>query len=187
MHSQNVIMYHFHICWKVDSLGDLECPPRHHKHVKGMSINVTDITDGCMDDLKSFVVLLYNRGCGNSRVNAEWQELLCKQNRQIENIPPIQTALLQHVKHCVFIAGHYGAGSCPKRHNCLHQLTCGWKKEGNLWEPYWTTLPEAMKGSREQVKCGCKVACKGNCKCARTDFIYTALCNCRGHTKCTHD
>ncbi len=39
--------------------------------LKGLSMPVTSVTDECMDELERFVVLFYNRGSGNSRVNAE--------------------------------------------------------------------------------------------------------------------
>ena len=47
-------------------------------------------------------------------------------------------------------------------------------------KPMWTTLPEASTASRELLRCGCKKACAGRCKCYKAALKCTALCQCGG-------
>ncbi|KAL9978412.1 hypothetical protein ACROYT_G015925 [Oculina patagonica] len=59
----------------------------------------------------------------------------------------------------------------------------GWKRsESQLWEPLWTTLPEASKACQELLKCGCnpEKGCRGHCKCVKAELDCTALCKCGG-------
>ena len=62
----------------------------------------------------------------------------------------------------------------------------GWtRSESDVWQPLWSTLPEASKLCQELVKCGCKDerGCKGRCKCLTAGMSCTALCKCGG--ECT--
>ncbi len=61
----------------------------------------------------------------------------------------------------------------------------GWQKEDNdgQWTPLWTILPEASKGCRELIKCGCKKQCCGRCQCRKANLKCTQLCFCEG--QCT--
>ena len=57
----------------------------------------------------------------------------------------------------------------------------GWMKtEDSLYEPNWTTLPEASKACHERVSCKCKKGCVRRCKCKKATLDCTALCACEG-------
>ena len=52
----------------------------------------------------------------------------------------------------------------------------GWMHTDDGWKPYWTTLPEAASACYELIHCGCKKACRGQCKCKRNALSCTELC-----------
>eukprot|EP00794_Sanderia_malayensis_P011452 gene11452-12649_t len=70
------------------------------------------------------------------------------------------------------------------RHIAVQNLPCptnwGWARSEEVFEPFWTNLPEAIESCRELLKCGCKKGCRGHCKCVKAALRCTALCQCGG-------
>ena len=101
----------------------------------------------------------------------------------MEQIPPTQNALVQHVKRAA-----YQGGYCW--HTCLDVLqrlpspvNWGWvmSDQQTYWQPVWTTIPDIAKRCPELIKCGCKKGCSnGRCKCLKALLPCTALCFCEG-------
>ena len=56
--------------------------------------------------VKRLTVIMYDRGCSESSVNGERLVLFTQQVKEIENIPPTQDALAQHVLRVWYEAGH---------------------------------------------------------------------------------
>jgi len=54
-----------------------------------------------MQLIERFVILMYSKGCGAACVNEARQRLFTSGSRSLENIPPTQTALFQHVKRAL--------------------------------------------------------------------------------------
>ena len=76
--------------------------------LKVMLMLPDDIEDTCLDVIDRFVILLYDRTSSFSKVNEVTQELLSRKSRKarsLENIPPTQASLRQHVKRAVFRGG----------------------------------------------------------------------------------
>ena len=65
-----------------------------------------EITDGDLEEIERFVVLLYGRTSEIAIVNDTRKHLFSYGNRKLENIPPLRAALFQQVKHASFQAGH---------------------------------------------------------------------------------
>ena len=133
--------------------------------------------------LERFVVLMYDRASQCQSVNDARKVLFAQKGRTLENIPPTADALLQHAKRVAYQAGHCW-GQCLV---CIPELPSpsewGWtRSESDVWQPLWSTLPEASKVCQELVKCGCKAerGCKGRCKCLKAGMSCTALCKCGG-------
>ena len=66
--------------------------------------------------LEQFVVVLYKRTSDIGSVNKARQFLFATWNRKIENIPPSQAALVQHIRRVVYQAGFVWGQSlspCP--------------------------------------------------------------------------
>ena len=121
------------------------------------------------DDLKQmerFVVFLYQRIFPISNVNGAGKKMFT-QNRKIENIPPTQHALEQHVERDVCQAGHIWGQTLVGNPELPPPEIWGWQRETDEspWTQYWTTLPEAANACHELLKCGCKKSCTNRCKC----------------------
>ena len=56
--------------------------------------------------IKRLTVIVYDRGSSESSVNGERLVLFTQQVKEIENIPPTQDALAQHVLRVGYEAGH---------------------------------------------------------------------------------
>ena len=146
---------------------------------KKLSSPVDSIAEQEIAALKKFVVLLYSKTAAYDSVNDSRKYLFSKKSRQIENIPPSQSALIQHIKRAVYQAAYVWG----QMHHTMQELPSpsnwGWTKEDDIWKPKWSTLPEASKGCRELIKCNCKTACAGCCKCFRANLSCTFLCFCQ--------
>ena len=53
----------------------------------------------------------------------------------------------------------------------------GWRRDGSLFKPVWTTLPENVVSCEELTKCGSKTVCLNRCKCLKERLVCTELCN----------
>ena len=56
--------------------------------------------------LERFVVVMYSRTCPHQTINKARQVLFAQGNKSIENIPPTQAHLAQHIKRAAYQAGH---------------------------------------------------------------------------------
>ena len=63
-----------------------------------------DINQSTMSLLERFVVLIYNRTSDLVSVNDARRWLFTQKSRLLENIPPTQAALKQHIKHTCYQA-----------------------------------------------------------------------------------
>lgn len=139
------------------------------------------ITDQVLDILERFIVLLYDRTSGIKRVNDLRCELFTKRSRTIDNIPPTQAALHQHIKRAIFQGALVWGQTLVLQPNIPCPSTWGWCLDDGHWSPYWSSLPQAKDTCYELIKCGCKSACKGRCKCFQANLMCTALCKCGGN------
>lgn len=131
--------------------------------------------------LERFVVLLYDRTSCQQHVNDARKQLFTQKGRGIEGLPPTQDALMQHIKRAAYQAGHCWAQVMNPIPELPSPSDWGWeKKNGGGWQICWTTLPEAAEVCRELIRCGCKKACTGQCKCLKAGLQCTALCLCGG-------
>ena len=106
------------------------------------------------------MVLMYDRTSEATEVNDARTQLFKPKSRTLENIPPTQAALKQHIKRTYYQV------------NCWnHALVLGpempessdwsWANDPSGWQPIWTTLHEASKSCRELIHCRCKRGCTG--------------------------
>ena len=96
---------------------------------KKLSSPVDSIAEQEIAALERFVVLLYSKTAAYDSVNDARKYLFSKKSRQIENIPPSQSALIQHIKRA-FIRLHMYGGKCtiPCRNCPLRQIGVGPRK-----------------------------------------------------------
>ena len=134
------------------------------------------------EQLERFTVLLYQRTSDLTSVN-DLRTHLFSHNRAIENIPPTKSALEQHIKRAVYVAGFIWGQTLIANPSIPPPEIWGWKRNerDTSLTPYWTSLPEASKACRELIKCGCKTSCiRRWCKCVQANLKCTQLCFCCG-------
>jgi hypothetical protein len=132
--------------------------------------------------VERFSILLYDRTTQLSDINDVRKDLFTRKGRfKHENLPPTKAALTEHTKRAVYQGGHvWGQAICPQM-RLPSPEEWGWTKTDNGWEPKWTVLPEASKGCRELIKCGCKKGCilRNRCGCRLANMANcTTLCTC---------
>lgn len=139
------------------------------------------VDDACMSTIERFVTLMYDRTSSLSKVNEVRQELFCKKARTLENIPPTRASLVQHVHRAVLQGSYIWGQTLLKEPTLPCPSKWGWQQEEGRWVPYWSTLSQAKDSLYQLISCGCKVACRGRCKCRKANLLCTGLCNCGGH------
>ena len=138
----------------------------------------TEVSEQSMHAIERFVILLYDRTSTCTEVNQARKKLFAKTS-SVQRIPPTRAALEQHVKRAAFQGGHVWGQALAPDPVLPSPSTWGWIKTDNgLYEPHWTTLPEASKTCYEFISCGCKKGCRTNCKCKKAGLQCTALCKC---------
>lgn len=140
----------------------------------------SSIPDNTFDLLEKFVVLMYDRTCGLSKVNEARQHLFARRSRALENIPPTQAALKQHALRAAYQGGHVWGQVLQKKPTLPSPADWGWDRSDGSWIPRWTTISQAQDACYELIHCKCKKACRGLCKCYKASLQCTALCHCEG-------
>ena len=64
---------------------------------------VDDVSDPVMSMLEIFVVLMYDKTSDQVSVNAR-KLLFTQKSHSLENLPPTQAALVQHIKRAIYQA-----------------------------------------------------------------------------------
>ena len=107
--------------------------------------------------IERLTVVLYDKASPQSSVNEIREELFCRKNRSIDNIPPTQKALLQHTKRAVYQAGIWTTST--QVHQAVPSPSeFAWSKgpTAQSWVPVWITIPEVSKACNQLLKCSCK-------------------------------
>ena len=134
-----------------------------------------------MQQLERFTVLMYSKGCGITRVNDAMMHLFTHGLRSLDDIPPTQAALYQHIKRALLQAAFIWQQSCCRLQDLPNPSEWGWVEDDKKqWKPFWTTLANASEACAVLLNCGCLKACVGNCKCAKAGLKCTTLCKCEG-------
>lgn len=150
--------------------------------LRSLKSSPANIADDSMDVIERFVVLLYDRTSSLTKVNEARQELFSKKSRNLDNIPPTRAALVQHTKRAVFQGGYVWGQTLLKQAVLPSPSDYGWIRDDGLeWLPYWTSLPQVKDTCSELIKCSCKSACRGRCKCSKANLACTGLCKCGGN------
>ena len=138
----------------------------------------SEVSDACMEQLERFVVLLYDRTSSKMEVNDARKQLFAQKGRALDAIPPTRAALVEHTKRAAYQAGHCWGQALTPSPVLPSPEEWGWTMDGEIWMPFWTSLPDVTKSCRELVRCGCKKGCRGRCSCVKADLRCTALCTC---------
>ena len=128
------------------------------------------VDDTSLTVIEHFVILLYNRTSNLAKVNEARQELFSKKSRTLEKIPPTQAALLQHTKRTVYQGGYVWAQTILMQPVLPSPSEWGWQRDDKAWIPVWTTQPQMKDTCYELIRCTCKAACTGRCKCVKASL-----------------
>ena len=124
---------------------------------------------------------MYKRTTNAITVDEARREMFVKDGRDLETIPPISAALLQHTVRAAYIAVHVWNNALVSSPDLPQPNEWGWIRTGDDgYKPLWTKLPEASKVIRQLVKCKCNPenGCTGRCTCIKADLPCTELCKC---------
>jgi hypothetical protein len=143
-----------------------------------LSSPIAQITDGTMDLLQRFVILMYDRTSDKTKVNDARKALFSKKGKSLDLIPPTLAALCEHAKRTALQAGHCWGQCLVVRPQLPNPEEWGWVMTCDGWQPFWTTLPDVTKSCRELVRCGCKKGCQGRCSCFKVNLTCSELCTC---------
>ena len=145
-----------------------------------LSSALIHVDEDTMQTIERFVVLLYDRISTSNDVNKARCKLFAKKGN-VELIPPTSAALKQHVRRAVYQGGQMWGQALVPAPALPSPSDWGWSSTSDqMYEPYWTTLPEASKVCQELISCTCKKGCTKRCKCKKAKLECTALCDCGG-------
>lgn len=134
-----------------------------------------------MQCIERFVILMYSKGCSATGVNLARYQLFSTGSKSLENIPPSQAALFQHIKRALLQACFFWKQAIIPQQDIPDFSEWGWHKvQAADWQPLWTTLSDASDACAILLHCGCQKACTGRCKCSRAGVRCTVLCKCEG-------
>lgn len=139
------------------------------------------ITDTTRNTIERYTVLIYDKLCEETNVNAARRSLVAR-GRTVDRIPPTQAALIEHTKRAAYQAGHIWGNTIIPSPELPDTILWGWKLENSKLVPMWTPLPEASKACRQLIKCKCSIKgrCTFRCRCKTAELPCTELCLCKG-------
>ena len=136
-----------------------------------------DISSSHFKSIERFTVILYDRTSTSDSFNKARRELFSQKNRGLENLPPTQDALFQHVLRVAYQSGIW-TNSVISYFEIPSPGEWGWRLEDGQWQPIWTTLPPAAIACTELINFNSKKSCT-RCKCSKASLPCTDLCSCQ--------
>ena len=126
--------------------------------------------------IEEFVCEVYSSNGPLTLPELRW-ELFRSRNLEGELLPPTRASLLPHIIRVNYVSMRDKSYTriCPILPPIEEN---GWTMEGNMYIPMRCLNFPAPKAVIELTKCGCKVACAGNCGCSRNNLPCTPLCKC---------
>ena len=103
--------------------------------------------------------------------------------RSVENIPPTQGALIQHVYRAAFQVGYIWGQALVPQQQLPSPSNWGWEETQDGWMAKWTTLSEASAACNELLHCDCNKSCQGLCKCFRAKLKCDRICEKGSYTR----
>ena len=129
--------------------------------------------------LQRYFVVMYITTCNATDVNT-CRRILFANGASVENTPPTSAALKQHILRAVFQATKW-CKCFKKQRTEPDPSTWRWEKVEIKYLPFSSELTEASLACRGLIKCSCKRACRGRCKCFQQELaLDNALTNSKG-------
>ena len=113
-----------------------------------------------MQRLERFVAIMYSKGCGLATVNEVRRRLFSGGIKNLQNNPPTQGALFQHIKRALLQASFYCNQATSVCQRIPDHSDWSWQKDGaDILSPYWTSLANASKACSIILHCRCVNSC----------------------------
>ena len=127
-----------------------------------------------MRRLERWTVLVYSKNCDAELLNGAMKVMFTHSLKSLDYIPPTQQALFQHAKRALLAAAVIWKQSLSKIPKIPKPSNWGW--EWNTRTNQWTDMADISHACSLLLHSGCVVACRGNCKCHRTSFLFSLEC-----------
>ena len=139
----------------------------------------TESVTNVLPIIKRLTVIMYDRGSSESSVHGERLVLFTQQVKKIENIPPTQDALAQHVLRVGYEAGHVCGQATIKAPQLPSpaDFGCIWDVANAQWNMKWMTLTPAGAACRAAIKFGCTKVFRSQYKSKR-QTLRAQCCAC---------
>ena len=137
------------------------------------------ITSDDQEVIEQFVITMYDRSSSLTDIDAVRLDMFARKQRSYDSIPPTRAALTEQTKRAIYQAGCIWSQATLCHMESDSPGEWGWKKQGNTWQTFWTSLPPVAESCKELTKCGCKTQCSGRCKCYQFGLPCTNLCRCK--------
>ena len=128
-----------------------------------------------------FVVFMYDASCPNTRINDCKRYFFCKLNRTIDQCPPTQDAIEQHIFRSM-LQGYIWSKGTQMKEQYIGVTDWGWDLDllGDV-NPPCIILPKVSKAYKELKTCNCKNLCSRDmCTCKNYAIPCSELCRCDG-------
>ena len=136
-----------------------------------------------MQTLERFVVVMYSKCCGLSRVDETRLRLFTSGKKTLEALPPTQAALYQHIRRAVLQAIIWNQATSVLNSSWTSlTLRTGAGTRTTVVDglPLWITLEDSNKACSILLQCYCVKSCRGNCKCSKAGVRCTLSANVKG-------
>ena len=132
--------------------------------------------------MEMYVVFLYDRSSPVASVDEARFDMFARKQRSFDAIPPTRASLIKHIKQASYQAGCIWAQTLNCTMEEKNPGDWGWTLKNGEWTIVWSDLPPIVDSCKQLTKCGCKVECRGRCKCFKLGLPCTALCSCQCDT-----
>ena len=115
--------------------------------------------------LERWTVLMYSKNCNAELVN-DTRKLMFSHNLRFLD-PANQECLILAYQGCPARRSLYLEAIPLQDPDIPKPSEWGWEWNTRTkeWVPYWTDLSDVSQACSLLLRCGCSVACKGNCNC----------------------
>ena len=140
-------------------------------------------SDTIFQQLEAFVCELY--AVNETKVNVARYDVFCKKQASEENLPPTQSALLQHSKRESYQTAIHKR-SLQQNIEAPSPVGYGWELGSDLQLTIkWHAEVVIPADLGTVVSCSCKSICETNrCSCRKSSLMCTQLCKCK---QCTNN
>ena len=129
--------------------------------------------------LERFMVRCYSSTCSSPTLDVARLKLFETGTKVLETLPPTSAPYFQHVRRAILQASFLWKQSLTALQVVPSYSEWGWKWDGEIWVPLWTTKEIASAACKFLRGCGCKKGCVNDrCKCRKRGDKCSTLCRC---------